>query len=112
MESLIMIAVILIFFLLAVAVASQIRFSADSISNGALNELECNRLAGLIQESFIQGIGTQAGLNMNNASAVSLHAVKVNDSVCDFSASVTPVSLNAGHVLVKNISGTITVVNG
>ncbi len=112
LESLLVIVLILAFFLLAVAVSVNIRFDSDSIQSSALNEAECRRLAAMIEEVFVQGKGTQAGLTMASASQVLTRQVKVNNSFCPFSARVSLASLNAGPVLVQNVSGTVLLSNG
>lgn len=112
LESLIMIGVVMVLFLLAIAMSVEIGVSSNSISSYGPDDLQCSRLSGLIQESFVQGPGTRVGLTMNSASSVSVRSVLVNQAVCNFSASVLPANLNAGRVLIKNISGTVTVLNG
>ncbi|MBU0636133.1 hypothetical protein KKE06_03850 [Candidatus Micrarchaeota archaeon] len=110
-ETMIMITILLFFFIVSLGILGQINWSQQVLESQAREWNECNRIAGIIQEVFVQGPGTQIQFQSENDLDVSNTFLYVGEMDCGFAAAVQPVSLTSGSILVSNSTGRVILQN-
>ena len=110
-ETMIGIIILLFFFIVSLGVLAQVNWGQHILETQAVEWNECIRIAGLIQEVFIQGPGTQIRVWSAYGLDVSSTFVYVGSVSCGFTAKVEPVSLTAGAVVISNPWGSVELSN-
>lgn len=111
LESLLVVSILLVFFIASLGLLAEINLSAQTLKTQAAEWNECMRIAGLVEEVFVQGPGTQVTVPSSMNLAVSSRTIYSTTMACDFTAVVQPVSLLTGTIRISNSNGVVVLEN-
>lgn len=115
LEAWIAVGIILIFFIATLILVGQIHYSSNLLDAQASQWNECQHLSALMQETFIQGPGTQIRTTVSVPFAVTQNGIVFLDAAdsatCTFRIAVQNATLEDGNVLIYNSNGMVVLEN-
>lgn len=100
-----------IFFVFSLWLGGEINSSAWTLQERSAEWKECLTISSLVQETFVQGPGTQVKTVSSLPFSVSSRTVYLPALSCDFSAAAEQASLVAGNLVIFNSNGIVVLQN-